>query len=648
VVAHGSEITASNTGYTAYTSPTLGRPLVSTDLTTITGRHYISDYDADFGLSAATPTSPAIVEAIHFTGEMCADVDNIIFRGCSFDTPPLPQFNDGNRNIRFEWCTVDTFAGGNGVGAVCIGDSYFSAYRCRLESCSDGIRANGGLNDDGTPFTQVITECLIRNLRMASSEDHNDGGQTDRGSGIVRYERCKISAVIAGPDLSATGNATGGSVIIFGDMDTPGSKFRGEVIDCDLTGGNYALYLQCGGNSPQITYKVTGNTFTRGQSVYGPVTAGSVNITPPGQITWYGNTYSDNGEVIPYTGALGPDGATVTRARSRTVTPTATRSGAAVATATRSRSMTATVLRSGAGAVMRTRTRTTTAAAVRSGAAAVTRNRGRSVAVAAVRSANAVVTRTRVRGVTATALRSIAAAVVEARSRTVTPTAARSDSQTGTASRSRTVAPTAVAGTAGQPSAVVGRSRSTLPTATLQSPARSAPTRGRSVAAVASRSGVGTASPSRIRSVLVAAVAGGGGEAVADVQRSRSVDAVTFRSSAATAVAPRSRTVAAQALTTAPASSTLTRSRSVVAEVAPDAPASAVIGRSRSVVAAFEPVFTGPFSTRSYIVVERPGFTTEDGFVGVAGSTYGDSELGETVYGDAPMWPSRKSWVEVG
>lgn len=85
-ITHGSQITPTNTGYTAYYDNTLGRNLQLSDLQVISGVHYVSDYVSAGG----TLTKK------HFTGSVIIDVNNVTLRGCLFDNPVSGYLNGNN------------------------------------------------------------------------------------------------------------------------------------------------------------------------------------------------------------------------------------------------------------------------------------------------------------------------------------------------------------------------------------------------------------------------------------------------------------------------------------------------------------------------------------------------------------------------
>lgn len=261
-VAHGSQIDTTNTGFIAYYDSTLGRNLTLGDLAIVTTSGvWVSDFTGGTG---GTPENPKVVYKKDFQGGLYMDVDNVIVRGCRINGRVVASA--GNT---FEYCTWNNTA----VVDECLAFNSYRAHRCNISGGSDGMKANGG--------NTIITECYIRN-KAASALDHNDGIQSDRGSGAITVQRCNI-------DARPIGGGGGTTAAVLCDTG-PGLV---TVQDCLLAGGTYTLMMY-----DATTWSVTGNQFISDSWVYGPVATGGPGWASASSIVaWSGNTYTAGGTV---------------------------------------------------------------------------------------------------------------------------------------------------------------------------------------------------------------------------------------------------------------------------------------------------------------------------------------------------------------
>jgi hypothetical protein len=268
-ITHGSQITESNTGIEA-----MG--LVVSDLETVSGTHFLTDFTGGSGGSAG---NPKIVEGYNFTGDVLFDQSHITLRGCNLANPTT-AFTSGTHKVgvKLEYCTISPAT----VGAECMHFQSWSAFRCKFMGCSDGARIDGGAD------IQEIVECYIRTT-MATANDHNDGLQNVGGSGTVNVRRCNISTV---PTTLITGGSGGPNAAIMSADMTAGSVYSLNVEDCylDGTGAVETLRFYDGGLTPNIQYRAVGNIFK--DSASAPVGKGVSNTTPSAQIKWYGNKWA--------------------------------------------------------------------------------------------------------------------------------------------------------------------------------------------------------------------------------------------------------------------------------------------------------------------------------------------------------------------
>lgn len=279
-ITHGSQLTTSNVGFTAYTDSTLGRKLVQSDLTRITGSHWISDFTGGKG---GTQANPLVVSKLDID-KVVWDVDWVTLRGSRVRTIANEDSTGSNRVGAFlDYVTFDET---NSPQEYCMGSQSFSMNRCLIQGNSDGIRVDGG------SVPQIITECLFY-VKAASIADHNDNAQNVGGSGSVSFQRCMFH------QDPTNGLVQGSSVIQSADMSSS-SNYYLEVIDSMIYGGSNAdeeaLRLYDGGLTHNITYKVTGCIWDH-TAASPPMGRGTSNTTPVSQITWSNNKY-DNGTAI--------------------------------------------------------------------------------------------------------------------------------------------------------------------------------------------------------------------------------------------------------------------------------------------------------------------------------------------------------------
>lgn len=265
---HGDQVTSSNVGYVAYFDTGLGRTLQLSDLQTISGDHWISDY-----------MNPGdTIYKKHFTGLITIDINNVNFVGCLFDVPVRGDLNGTHAS---GWtltnCTVDP---PTPADETLYFDGY-TATRCLLQGCSDGVKANGA--------STSLIECYIR-TKAQDTQDHNDGIQNVGGSGPVNVIRCNIDAKPVNADVY--GLAAGNAALFFADGETG----LHTVHDNLLASGGYTLCMYDTG-----TFDVQGNKFVRGSYLFDTHSMAGPGSGPQ-NVTWgtlRANTFSDNGEVIP-------------------------------------------------------------------------------------------------------------------------------------------------------------------------------------------------------------------------------------------------------------------------------------------------------------------------------------------------------------
>lgn len=280
-ITHGSQINPSNTGYTAYYDPSLGRNLTISDLATVSGPSRPSDFVSAGGT----------ITKKRFLSDVRIDIPNVTFRGCLFESFASSYLNGVETYPSyFEWCSWDPPVGA-GVGDLAVGTTGTNLYRCYVRGFADATWING---QPGGAY-QTFTESCLR-VKMASGVDHNDGAQCSGGTGNVRIQRCNIDMNPEGGILSGGG---GPNACVFAADLTGTTQFHLEVIDCWLDGSisAEAVRFYDGALTPNITYVATGNRIVRRSGA--AMGRGTANTTPTSQVTWVNNVWDDDGSTIP-------------------------------------------------------------------------------------------------------------------------------------------------------------------------------------------------------------------------------------------------------------------------------------------------------------------------------------------------------------
>lgn len=289
-ITHGSQLIGGEgtlVGFTAYTDPTLSRPLVQSDLDDQTGStHFLSDFISG-APGSGVQGDPYIVERLE-TDRVHLDVPWITLRGALLHGNAYSDASGTHHpGLGLEWCTFDLAAPD---GEQCVQWEDFTVHRCLIQGNSDGIRANGGTVQGCT-----ITESIIR-VTAQDSGDHNDCIQNSGGAGTVTIERCLLYMEATNiPQLGSSG-------IQSADM-TASTTWHMAIRDCYIVGkagsdNNEILRLYDGGLSPNITYEVTGCIFDLSANRSRPyVGRGTSNTTPLSQITW-SNNFDDLGNPL--------------------------------------------------------------------------------------------------------------------------------------------------------------------------------------------------------------------------------------------------------------------------------------------------------------------------------------------------------------
>jgi hypothetical protein len=249
-ITHGFQITAANTGHTAYLDPTLGRLVTDADLTVHTGLVSLSDFVGNGGT----------LTRHWFKGGLQFDRSNVTLTACRFDGGIAGYYSGTHYPFTVNWCTSDT-PGGPGDDAIHFQD--YTAYRCRLGGNSDGGKFNGGC---------TITECYVR-CEMASADDHNDGFQAVGSYKGNTVTRCNIDCR---PTNGIIPGGSGGPNAALFVAD--GSTGLHVWTDNFLAGGGYVMRCYDG-----TTYNVQGNWILDQSWGFGPVDRA---VIPQSNLTW--------------------------------------------------------------------------------------------------------------------------------------------------------------------------------------------------------------------------------------------------------------------------------------------------------------------------------------------------------------------------
>lgn len=226
-VDHGSQITTANTGYQAYTDPSLGHTLTEADLTTSAATRASDLITAGGTLRAHKLTSDTFDIDVDCTLEGC------LLLGSLHSTT--------GATYTANYCTADCSAATSWQSTDnSLWGGQWTAYRCQLVGASDGIRGTGG--------TQTATECYIR-CTCRAADAHADGYQfynpSASTSDVCTIERCNIDAT----PTTGVGNAN--AALFAADSTTMGSFYWRDNL---LRGG--AIVVRCNDSG---TYHVTGN-----------------------------------------------------------------------------------------------------------------------------------------------------------------------------------------------------------------------------------------------------------------------------------------------------------------------------------------------------------------------------------------------------
>jgi hypothetical protein len=250
-LTHGAQISEANTG-----------PRSGSLVATVTG-------------DVTLETDGATYSGRRVEGNLLIRANNVTVTDCS--VAHGVRIWDENTGARLEWCSFGYEADGarsasrkQGPGGADVGVGYgnYTAYRCKVSGFADCYRASA---------TELI-ECTGKIWHEPG--DHGDMVQSVGGLDVV-IRRCNF-------DARAYNDADFSNAVLMSG-DTPHGLTIVE--DSLLAGGGFTLRMY---DNTTMSYRVTGNRFVRDSSQFGTHAYNSTT-----GITWAGNTFSDNNQVVP-------------------------------------------------------------------------------------------------------------------------------------------------------------------------------------------------------------------------------------------------------------------------------------------------------------------------------------------------------------
>ena len=244
-ITHGRQITAQNTGHTAYFDAGLGRNVLDSDLIVHTGLVSVSDFVSAGGT----------ITKRWFKGGLIINRHDVTLRACKVDGGVSGYYSGTHYRFNLDYVTIDTAGAADDDG---IHFQDYTANRCRIGGCSDGAKINGNV---------TITESYLR-CKGQDSGDHNDGLQA-----VGAYDDCTI--LRCNIDCRPTNGIGAANAAI---MVADGSNGLMTLHDNLLAGGGYVL--RCYENS---TYDIQGNDIVNNSWGFGPVARA---VIPASNLTW--------------------------------------------------------------------------------------------------------------------------------------------------------------------------------------------------------------------------------------------------------------------------------------------------------------------------------------------------------------------------
>lgn len=217
--------------------------------------------------------SGTVIDGKDVSGSITIQASNVTIKRCRVRSSgyyPI-QVKDGYTNITIQDTEIDGMGGSS--KAIMIGNSQVVVQRNNIHDSEDGMQLSGSAG-------LTITDNYVHTPRHAAS-GHSDGVEMDGGANMVFRNN---NFDYAGANTSAA------------MFDNYGSQVNNITYDGNwLSGGAYNLYVDgnfSGGTISNV--KITNNRFVRNSAAYGThVVRGNLS-----NITWTGNVYDDNGQVI--------------------------------------------------------------------------------------------------------------------------------------------------------------------------------------------------------------------------------------------------------------------------------------------------------------------------------------------------------------
>jgi len=244
-VTHGQQITASNTGYTAWCDGN-NQPCTEANMTV-----YENSVNASSLGSSAT--------CVWLKGGITINAP-ITLTACK-----VPRiYNTSSNNVTLNYCTIEP----SSPADWSLGYRNFTATRSQVLGSSDGVRYGGSSSD-------TLIENYVR-VKAQDSSDHNDGVQMYGASGGGTILRNNI-------DARPIGGGGGANAAFF---IADGATGTYEIRDNYFAGGGYTFRLLDAGY-----YRATGNVIEKNSYLFGPVLR--QNLIPGAILEWSNNRLSD-------------------------------------------------------------------------------------------------------------------------------------------------------------------------------------------------------------------------------------------------------------------------------------------------------------------------------------------------------------------
>ena len=213
-ITHGQQINDSNTGYTSYLDPDLGRVLVLGDLTSQAGQTF--------------STNGQTITKKRFTSQVTVTGDNITFIGCLFGDYESVVIGGAASGTTLQYCTV-IGSGTSAYEGILNQGASTTITRC------DVSNAENCLTNDGGADNLIIEESYLHDPLSDDPGAHHDVIEIYGGSSvIIRKSRIMMTEHETAPINIASA---------FGDINGV------DVLDNFIDGGNQHIIVDNQGSA---------------------------------------------------------------------------------------------------------------------------------------------------------------------------------------------------------------------------------------------------------------------------------------------------------------------------------------------------------------------------------------------------------------